>query len=77
MLTTLSVCLSVCLSQSIIVSKRLEELSCCVALEHHSTYPTLCFEEIQVRQSKGLRGAEMDMGWVHPWVGLGRIFQHM
>ena len=20
---------------------------------------------------------EMDMGWVHPWVGLGRIFQHM
>ena len=20
---------------------------------------------------------EMDMGWVHPWVGLGRILQHM
>jgi len=21
--------------------------------------------------------ADMGMGWVHPWVGLGRIFQHM
>jgi len=21
--------------------------------------------------------SETDMGWVHPWVGLGRIFQHM
>ena len=43
-----SVCLSVCLSQVGELSKRLDESRSFLVCRLASTYPTLCFEEIQV-----------------------------
>jgi len=43
-----SVCLSVCLSQVGVLSKRLNESSWFLARELHLTYPTLCYKKIQV-----------------------------
>ena len=43
-----SVCLSVCLSQVGELSKRLDESRSFLVCKLASTYPTLCFEEIQV-----------------------------
>jgi len=44
----LSVCLSVCLSQAGIASKRLDESSCFLVRRLCSTYPTLCYKDIWV-----------------------------
>jgi len=44
----MALCLSVCLSQVGVLSKRVNESSWFLARELHLTYPTLCYKKIQV-----------------------------
>ena len=60
-----SVCVCRCVSQCVTVSVVQE------------CEPYKMAEPIEMQFGVVDSRAEMDMGWVHPWVGLDRIFQHM
>ena len=47
-LAMVRVCLSVCLSQVAVLLKRLDKSKWCLVWRLSSTYPTVCFKEIQV-----------------------------